>query len=155
MSENKTSNEMIVDIEDKTTFFLCIKDVMRGSRITLSYDTEKDFIEAQNRYQKDTDYQIVSCRCVQMNVTVFNENDIVKLAQKYHTAEKLVKELQPGTKIRFLSGNDKNRIFTLKSNLTLCARSEGCYRAESESGTEVYIFPSELIKYGYCIESSP
>lgn len=56
-----------------------------------------------------------------------------------------------GTKIQFLTGNDKNKTFTIKSELIPCTRTEGCYTAESDTGTTVYIFPSELGKQGYKI----
>lgn len=61
--------------------------------------------------------------------------------------------LKTGTKIRFLTGNDRNKIFTIKSDLKQCARTEGCYTAESDNGVEVYIFPSELKKHGYIVVS--
>lgn len=64
-----------------------------------------------------------------------------------------IKQLETGTKIKFLTGNDKNKVFTLTSTLRPCARTEGCYTAESETGTTVYIFPSELKKHGYIIVS--
>lgn len=60
------------------------------------------------------------------------------------------KELEIGTRIEFLTGKDKNKVFKIIKQLTPCARTEGCYTAIVEdSGMTVYIYPSELKKHGY------
>ena len=63
----------------------------------------------------------------------------------------LTEKLEINTKISFLSGNDKGEVFTILSELRPCARTEGCYRAAMNDGTEVWIFPSELKRYGYMV----
>ena len=60
------------------------------------------------------------------------------------------KQLEIGTRIKFLTGKDKNKVFKIIKELTPCARTEGCYTAIIEnSEMTVYIYPSELKKHGY------
>ena len=59
--------------------------------------------------------------------------------------------LEIGAKLQFLTGNDRNKPFTIISDLQPCARTEGCYTAIMDEGMTVYIFPSELKKHGYAI----
>lgn len=57
-----------------------------------------------------------------------------------------------GTKFKFVTGNDKDKVFVILSELRPCARTEGCYRAKYEdSGVEVYIFLSTLKELGYVL----
>ena len=65
-----------------------------------------------------------------------------------------MEKLRINTKISFLSGIDKGEVFTILSEMRPCARTEGCYRATMNEGTEVWIFPSELKRYGYMVVSN-
>ena len=57
-----------------------------------------------------------------------------------------------GTKFKFVTGNDKDKVFVILSELRPCARTEGCYRAKYEdSGVEVYILLSTLKELGYVL----
>ena len=54
-----------------------------------------------------------------------------------------------GTKFRFLSGNSIYHVYTLTSNLLPCARKNGGYNAVDEEGQHVFIFLSDLGKFGF------
>ena len=61
-------------------------------------------------------------------------------------------QFKVGTRLKFVTGNDKDRVFVILSELCPCARTEGCYRAQYEDNeVEVYIFPSTLKELGYVL----
>lgn len=63
-----------------------------------------------------------------------------------------MKNIKMGTKIKFATGNDKDKVFVILSRLNHCARTEGCYKAKYEdSEIEVYIFPDTLKELGYSV----
>ena len=76
-----------------------------------------------------------------------DKKKIMKMGEN-NMAKKM--ELQPGTKIKFENGVDKDKVFVILSELLPCARTEGCYKARFEDG-EAYVFPSELKELGYTV----
>lgn len=59
------------------TYYLHVRDIMRGYSLALNYETKKELAIAYNRYLHDDDYEILS-----MHSTTI-ETDVIDLEEIY------------------------------------------------------------------------
>lgn len=53
------------------TYYLNVVDIMRGSALSLNYETKKELADAYKRYRDNTDYKVLSVH----SITV--ESDVI------------------------------------------------------------------------------
>ena len=62
-----------------TTYFLNVKDVMRGHSISLNYETMRELAEAYNRYSNDTDYEVLSIHSTQIVTDIIQPEELQEI----------------------------------------------------------------------------
>lgn len=59
-----------------TTYYLIVKDVMRGSVMALEYSTYKELAEGYNRYSKDNDYEVLTMHSTSIETVVIRPEEL-------------------------------------------------------------------------------
>ena len=62
-----------------TTYFLNVKDVMRGYSLSLDYETMRELAEAYNRYSNDTDYEVLSMHSTQIATDIIQPEKLQEI----------------------------------------------------------------------------
>lgn len=60
-------------------YFITVRDIMRDTLYTFSYDSYTEFIKRYNWYHKDTDWEIISAHKVEtiVNFKALHPNDLI------------------------------------------------------------------------------
>lgn len=62
-----------------TTYYLHVKDVMRGYSLALNYETMIELRDAYNRYSKDNDYEVLSMHSTIIETDVINPKELTSI----------------------------------------------------------------------------
>lgn len=60
------------------TYYLHVKDVLKGTAFALNYATKKELESAYNRYSKDTDYKVLSMHSMEVSTNVILPNELTE-----------------------------------------------------------------------------
>lgn len=59
-------------MHETVTYYLVLKDVMRGRVFSISFTSKKALIERYKHYKQDDDYEVLSAHSIQLTTSVLD-----------------------------------------------------------------------------------